>query len=221
MKELSIEEKAKAYDKAIERANELLYVSDKDSLQRKTVEHIFPELKDSEDEEIRRALIKSFNEYLKQSEEACGKDIKFKYVNVKEAIAWLEKQGKNNMGISEATKQKLEDNLNKALEKEAPESWNKFLKKQGEQNPAWSEEDEVMFRKAIITIDNVRMNTGSSEYYQGICNWLNSLKDRYTWKPSDEQMVAINTAINVLGKGTLNGKQLIELEEQLKKLKGK
>ena len=40
-----------------------------------------------------------------------------------------------------------------------------------------------------------------------------------TWKPSDEQMLTINTAINVLGKGTLNGKQLIELQEQLKKLR--
>ena len=37
------------------------------------------------------------------------------------------------MGISEATKQKLEDNLNKALEKETAESFNKFL---DEQKPA-------------------------------------------------------------------------------------
>lgn len=50
-----------------------------------------------------------------------------------------EKQGKNNMGISEATKKKLEDKLNKALEKETPESWNKFLDEQGEQKPVeWS-----------------------------------------------------------------------------------
>ena len=46
------------------------------------------------------------------------------------------------------------------------------------------------------------------------------VKPHSQWKPTDEQMVAINTAINVLGKGTLNGKQLIELQEQLKKLKG-
>ena len=39
------------------------------------------------------------------------------------------------------------------------------------------------------------------------------------WKPSDEQMLAINTAINVLGKGTLNGKQLIELRKELQKLR--
>ena len=49
IKELTIIEKAQRYDKAIARANELNYVSDKNSLQRKTVEHIFPELKESED----------------------------------------------------------------------------------------------------------------------------------------------------------------------------
>ena len=54
-------------------------------------------------------------------------------------IAWLEKQGKNNMGISEATKQELENNLNKALEKETPESLNKFFDEQDEHKP----DDEV------------------------------------------------------------------------------
>ena len=296
------------------------------------------------------------------------------------SIAWLEKQGKNNMGISEATKQKLKDNLHKALEKETPESWNEFLERQGEQKPVdkvepkfkvgdiirhkeqgftckiiavdteyrlsecngthlpfdsqdayeiveqkpvWSEEDEEMF-KSLKTLLNdascysctegvdkilswlkpikdrvqpqpkkewskedkkiansiwdsidksVLANYGVDEdkafewlshiknrvlpqpkqewseedekRLRGlICllddisqdkrwdfriisenerdiieNWLKCLKDRYTWKPSEEQIIAINTAINVLGKGTLNGKQLIELQEQLKKLR--
>ena len=73
-------QKAKAYDEAIERANELNYVSDKDSLQRKTVEHIFPELRESEDEKIRKELI----EFVKSRGG-------FK----QEYIAWLEKQDKN------------------------------------------------------------------------------------------------------------------------------
>ena len=47
----------------------------------------------------------------------------------------FEKQGKNNMGISEATKKKLEDSLNEALEKETPESFNEFLDEQGERKP--------------------------------------------------------------------------------------
>lgn len=46
-----------------------------------------------------------------------------------------EKQIKNNMGISETTKQKLEDSLHKALEKETPESLNKFFDEQCEQKP--------------------------------------------------------------------------------------
>ena len=52
--------------------------------------------------------------------------------DVDKKIAWLEKQRKNNMGISEATKQELENNLNKVLEKETPESCNEFLEKQDE-----------------------------------------------------------------------------------------
>ena len=83
MKELSIEEKAKAYDEAIERANELNYVSDKDSLQRKTVEHIFPELKESEDERIRKRLIELFKGHW--SDEWYG-------LKVDKVLAWLEKQ---------------------------------------------------------------------------------------------------------------------------------
>jgi len=88
MKELSIKEKAKHYDEAIERANELMYVSDKDSLQCKTVEHIFPELKESEDERIRQRIIHALHgDVLEMSE-------------IKEAIAWLEKQGeKDNISI--------------------------------------------------------------------------------------------------------------------------
>jgi len=88
MKELSIEEKAKHYDEAIERANELLYVSDKESLQCKTIESIFPELKESEDERIKNFI---------SNELACLRAIDEKgtvrYNELTEAIAWLEKQG--------------------------------------------------------------------------------------------------------------------------------
>jgi len=89
-------------------------------------EYIFHELAENKDEEIRKELI----EYFKWN----AQQILNNFDN-KDVIAWLEKQGKNDMGISEATKQKLEDSLNKALEKETPESWNESLEKQGEQKP--------------------------------------------------------------------------------------
>lgn len=64
----------------------------------------------------------------------------------------IEKQIENNMGISEATKKKLEDNLNKALEKETLESWNEFLEEQGEQKvePKFKVGDWVITNKKHI-----------------------------------------------------------------------
>jgi len=128
MKELSIEEKAKRYDEALARANEMIKdmtnmggVAKVDDIQ-----YIFPELKESEDERTRKGLIEYFLHY--PDHEITYYDLKADFV-----IAWLEKQGNKDMGISEATKQELKDNLNKALEKETPESYNEFLEKQGEQ----------------------------------------------------------------------------------------
>lgn len=80
MKELSIQEKAQLYDEAIERANELLYVIDKKSLQYKAITHILPYLKDN-DERIREALIR----FHKNTIDIDG-------IKGEEIIAWLEKQ---------------------------------------------------------------------------------------------------------------------------------
>ena len=86
---------------------------------------LIPELKESEgesaDEKVRKALIKLVTNH-------ASMDLFIEYdIHLDEALSWLEKQGKNNIGISESAKQNLEDNLNKALEKETPESWNEVL----------------------------------------------------------------------------------------------
>lgn len=75
MKELSIEQKAKAYDEAIERAKKLkedpqgvLYeysYKEGDTI----CDYIFPELKESEDERIRKAILG----LVRQSSEILGK----------------------------------------------------------------------------------------------------------------------------------------------------
>ena len=52
-------------------------------------------------------------------------------------------------------------------------------------------------------------------------NWLKSLKDRYTWKPSDEQMEALANALSLAKNcGEESAFDLRTLYEQLKKLKG-
>lgn len=126
MEELTIKEKASRYDEIIDVINKcetdeygrIIGVKPTD---------IFPELKELEDERIRKELISLFQD--------CIDGVNHRYTgsDSRRWLDWLKKQGKNNMGISEAIKQKLEDNLNKALEKETPESWNKFLDEQGEQ----------------------------------------------------------------------------------------
>ena len=80
MKELSIQEKAQFYDEAIERASELLYVNDNESLQHKTIKHILPHLKSSNNR-IRQALIRFHK---------CTIDIDG--IKGDEIIDWLEKQ---------------------------------------------------------------------------------------------------------------------------------
>ena len=64
-------------------------------------------------------------------------------------------------------------------------TWADDHPKYGEQKPEWSEEDE----KQIRQIERIVKNAGCTPNLQEqIHNWLKSLKDRYTWKPSDEQM---------------------------------
>lgn len=71
-------EKAKAYDEAIERAKKLYSNG--------IVEEIFPELKESEDERIKKAIIEFF--------ESEDDNTTYSLVRKKDIIAWLEKQGK-------------------------------------------------------------------------------------------------------------------------------
>ena len=90
MKELSIEEKAKAYDESLAKAKEL-YSQHCAEWRDEDIEYIFPELKESEDEKIRKALIDGFT-VMKESKN-CGKTFSNHNIPVSDIIAWLEKQG--------------------------------------------------------------------------------------------------------------------------------
>lgn len=75
-------EKAKAYDEAIERAKKFYGNG--------IIEEIFPELKESEDEKIKNAILN----HLKKMWGNCQDDVCG--VHVEDAIDWLEKQGEPN-----------------------------------------------------------------------------------------------------------------------------
>ena len=76
-------EKAKAYDEALKKASAAH--KDDDRHLKATLEIIFPELKESEDERIKKAIIEFF--------ESEDDNTTYSLVRKKDIIAWLEKQG--------------------------------------------------------------------------------------------------------------------------------
>ena len=86
----SIKEKAKAYDEAIERAKGVIEQNPLMEYLKKGIEYIFPELKESEDERIRKELI-DFLEYYRLNNVLDIKTISI----LTDSVAWLEKQGEH------------------------------------------------------------------------------------------------------------------------------
>ena len=184
MKVLSIEEKAKRYDEAIERARK---INSGDGVEAPpdwtTCEVIFPELKESEDERIRKWIIDDIR-YNMNNEQLNNSEYKKK---AKKAIAWLEKQG--------------------------------------EQKPAWSEEDIELLDNTIKFIeDSVAATSPYLRTYSPTLTgkeipFLKALKERYTWKPSDGQMKQLGWVAEQ-NKNNMIGKELMTLYQDLKKAKG-
>lgn len=84
---MTIEEKAKAYDGVLKQIKEC--TPDENGFIIIYPQEIFPELKESEDERIRKWLIGYFNQYIIDGmPQVFGNGL-----NVKDVIAWLEKQG--------------------------------------------------------------------------------------------------------------------------------
>jgi len=99
MKELSIEEKAKAYDKAVSEIRNLRDmllkegIINKDGVICNNFNRIFPELEESEDERIRKWI-------RKELESKYVVDNIVNNVMADKALAWLEKQGDHTNFLS-------------------------------------------------------------------------------------------------------------------------
>ena len=218
MKELSIEQKAKAYDEALEKSKRLY----EQGTITESLAYIFPELKESKDDMVRKAIIEHF-------EGSHSSMYPYKGFTKEQILAWLEKQGQT------FTKKDVDDAYLKGVCDAKQE-----LEKQGEQKPAdvrtigywhvedveqnhtWSKEDEEMLKMVIKSCeqcgseyayywlkslkDRVQPKQEWSEEDEknlnevqrilelhgqcsmGLILWLKSLRHQNTWKPSDEQI---------------------------------
>ena len=134
--------------------------------------YIFPELAESEDERIRKHLIKHFSN--KSKEEWNG-------MPIKDILAWLEKQ-----------KEQMLTSFNEPYNPDDYEvimGENTTSLKQKEQKPAeWSEEDEKDMAHIIQILDDCYAygkHDLSKTDHENLVNKLKSL--RPSWKPSEEQ----------------------------------
>jgi len=163
----SIEEKAKAYDEAIEKLCRLH--DDYDTVStlidiKKELENIFPELAESEDDRIRKALVELVHD---TTSDSLWVDYN---VHKEDALAWLEKQGKQILVNSAKT---CKDGQ-KSADAEKGAKWN-----EGENpNSVWSEDDEEEFKIAIDTLVEAGQRDSA--------HWLKSLKDRVQPQPKQE-----------------------------------
>lgn len=121
---MTIEEKAQAYDEALKRAKNYCEGHHTDVNPQAAMEYVFPELKESEDERIRKELIEFVNN--------------------------------NTLSVDERHYR-----------------WIDWLKKQGQQKPAWSEEDEDMRQKLLFLMEE----ENSIDSWGGCYEWLQSLKN--------------------------------------------
>jgi hypothetical protein len=167
MKELSIEEEAKRYNEALDRAKAAH--KDEDRHLKATLERIFPELKekDSEDERIRKWCISHFRECFRVTKD----NVEYQeYLNNK-VIPWLEKQGEQEI-------------LCDKCRKEHPSHSCQDITELGrcaveyEQKSAWSQEDESMFECIKWSLVDLEVKEQSMGKFGQEIAWLKSLKDR-------------------------------------------
>lgn len=151
---------------------------------------------------------------------------------------WLEKQGHTD-GIIEKAKTEKQRVIITETDGNANIDWdtrsladtkklleygldfiNKKFEKQGEQQHAWSKEDEIRLDRICKTLWKNRKGDTDEIYQQEQdVDFLKSLKQRNIWKPSDEQMKALHD-MNLTGNISYagQGQVLIELYNDLKKL---
>lgn len=164
----------KAYQEALERAKYLK--ENTDSVGAKdisyTFEYIFPELRESEDEKIRKEIIE-FLIWLKEFRNG-GYEPSGKYV-IEDMIAWLEKRGDLKLLNNEEYQTLPVETLDRlyAAEKELEQL------KQGKQKHSWNEEDREMLDNCLGLIQEIDCTKEEQ-------NWLKSLKDRVQLQPKQE-----------------------------------
>ena len=215
MEELTIKEKAKRYDEAIERAEKWRNAPNVDKIPtfaNRVIDEIFPEFEENEDERIRKEII-NFLEL--PHPQFVGKR------DHKTWITWLEKQGEKNTAWSEVDNFMYNRIKNLLTDISlAPESinslfdWLKSLKFRVQSKQEWSEEDKKMIDSIYISLNSESVAEGlrccgikhNADDLETILfkqkRWLKSIRpqQKQEWNEEDEKM--LNNLITLIRSGT-------------------
>ena len=186
----------KKYEQALECAKSCMIDGlAKSSSIEEVIQLIFPELKESEDERIRREII----ECLKHNALGYSDNTRNRW------IAWLEKQGEQKPDFChhEVDFSDCSEEYRRAYY----DGWNNCNQQheqlKGEQKPVeWSEEDTerlVKIGECLIRYGNILHDKAACDVFQ-LSEWLKSLKPQNHWKPSEEQINSLNYFIKLWGK---------------------
>lgn len=170
---------------------------------KEAIQTLIPELAESEDEKVRNWLIDFIKAYGWSKQFSVTKD---------ETLEWLEKQ-KEQKSQEWILPEDFEDAVYKVANFISPfdsqdelrrmshhfaEQLMSLAKKELVEKPAeWSEEDELMRNACVAFIQDEKFK-GYERSYECI-DWLKSLRPQSHWKPSKEQMEALNTLLCIGG----------------------
>ena len=142
------------------------------------------------------------------------------FERVEQNPTWSEEDEKilNSIICSINASDAIDGTISVSLEKhEKKINWLKSLKDRVLPQPKqeWSKEDKTQLNRAIYMMEQLDMTQSWDDVY----NFLKSLKKRYTWKPSEFQIEALESATENCAYSEYQD-CLRELIRQLKKLRG-
>ncbi len=176
----------KKYRDLVEAVKELQEANPSDEGIQKWVKDNVPELKESEDERIRKLLVEAVIQVLQ--DQYCSN----RGVSKEKVIAWLEKQGGQESVWSEEDERKSQlltlmcddtkgDSATYSTmyrEMEELKTWLKSLKDRVQPKQEWSEEDEERRLDVIKYLELFDAQGIHGNVVEPCINWLKSLKDR-------------------------------------------
>ncbi len=186
------------YKEALERAT--IEYKDEDRHLKASLERIFHELKDSEDEKIRKKIIKLVKEHSVNHERCQMETWLEKQGEQKPVPAWMPKfldelRSKKNYFDWDEHKN-IEGQILAIIRWMNPNYFNVKDRILPQLKQEWSEEDEKMIDKILKHFEWTENYRFDKEDCEGAKRWLKSLRPQSTWKPSEGQLECLGYAID-------------------------